>query len=443
MSKTIAIIGGGASGALVVLNLLKQATSPMQVLWFDNKQRFGKGLAYSTTDIAHLLNVRAINMSLFADEPMHFFNWLQKNNEPYHKNSFVPRSIYGNYICDTLHNLIQGNKLVSIDFINEEVIAINGLSYFEIVTRQKTYKAEQLVLAFGNFLPRHPRSLQSEFKSSKNYFRNAFDEKLIPCAVLKNAVTIVGSGLTMIDVVVSLQRNNFRGKINVISPHGYIPQAHSEQASQSAKFDIDETKKYSLLEVLHLVNKQIKNAKKNNTSLHSLIDALRPHVQILWQQFTLKDKQQFLRHLRHKWGVARHRASLDRMEIITQLIEAKQLHIIKGRIASIITNNNGFEVNYKTSNNEVLKFETEIIINCTGPESDFENIEMPLIQQLLKDEIIAVDDLHYGIKANADGEISERLFTLGSPLKGILWESTAIPEIRVQAKNIATILLAK
>ena len=443
MSKTIAIIGGGASGALVVLNILKQSTIPIHVLWFDEKQRFGKGLAYSTLDRAHLLNVKVSNMSVFEEEPLHFFNWLQKNNQSYDIDSFVPRCVYGKYITDTLHDLMNSNKLVTIDFIEEEVIAVNKNENFEIKTPSEVRNADQLVLAFGNFLPRHPRSLQTEFENSAHYFRNAFDEKLVNSSILKNDVTIIGSGLTMIDVVVSLHQNNYKGKIKVISPHGYIPKAHSEQPLPIIKIDINVTKKYSLLEIVRLVNQQLKNAKKNNTNWHFVIDALRPFVQNLWQNFTLKDKQKFLRHLRHKWGVARHRASSESIGIINQLLETKQLKVIKGRIELIKTKNNGFDVHYKTISNENLKFETEVIINCTGPESDFEKVEMPLIKQLLKDKIIAVDELHYGIKANAHGEISKNTFTLGSSLKGLLWESTAIPEIRVQAKNIATILLSK
>ena len=64
--------------------------------------------------------------------------------------------------------------------------------------------------------------------------------------------------------------------------------------------------------------------------------------------------------------------------------------------------------------------------------------------------LIDHDPLALGINALPTGEVLRYrggpvgwLFTLGATLKGVLWESTAVPEIRVQARALAETLLAQ
>ncbi|HYD84083.1 MAG TPA: FAD-dependent oxidoreductase, partial [Opitutus sp.] len=74
--KRVAIIGGGFSGASLAA-LLMQASPRPSVTLIERNARLGAGLAYGANDGAHLLNVRASNMSAFATEPDHFARWLK------------------------------------------------------------------------------------------------------------------------------------------------------------------------------------------------------------------------------------------------------------------------------------------------------------------------------------------------------------------------------
>jgi uncharacterized NAD(P)/FAD-binding protein YdhS len=255
MSKTIAIIGGGASGVLVVLNILKQSTGTIHILWFDAHNAFCKGLAYSTDDDVHLLNVRASNMSVFVDDPMHFANWLTQQQLPFSSQDFVPRTIYGQYLSSTFNELKDSNANVTITCLAEEVTAIikNGNEY--LISANKGYQAKQVVLAFGNFLPAHPRSIYTDFHHSNRYFQNAFSSQVVKSAINQESVLIVGSGLTMIDVVLSLKKHNYAGKITAISPHGYLPQAHIENPLSAITPYINEQQTYTLLQLFSLVNR--------------------------------------------------------------------------------------------------------------------------------------------------------------------------------------------
>lgn len=441
MIDTIAIVGGGISGTLVVLNCLKHAAKAITIHWYDKSNQFAKGYAYSTSNNLHLLNVRASNMSAFPDEPSHFINWLQKNNLPYAPTDFVPRTIYGNYICDTFNQFKAQNPLVTINQYPFEVTQINkSETDFEIITSSTKNNCHFVVFAVGNFLPAHPKSTNLDYTAQPNYFQNPFSKDITKHVNEAKSVTIIGSGLTMVDVVLTLSSNDYKGKINVISPHGYLPNSHSEPPHNAINPFLENTKKYTLLEVLSITNKQLKLAKKENNNWFGVIDSLRPFTQTLWLNFSLNDKKHFLRHLRHKWGVARHRSPQQSMYVVQNLINNHKLQLIKARLKSISFVNSQFQIDF--SNNSLNTINTDVLINCTGPESNFEKIDQPLIQNLLKSNIIACDGLKYGLNCTFEGEISPNFYTLGPPLKGILWESIAVPEIRQQALNLTLKIIA-
>ena len=438
MTHHIAIVGGGISGALTVLNCIKQCQSPLSIIWFDAENKYCKGYAYSLNSDIFLLNVRASNMSIFVDEPNHFVEWLSRFHPTYKPTDFVPRQVFGNYVESVFNELEQSNPFVTIHKVAEEVVSVHTKENGIELKATKTYAAQKLVLALGNFLPAHPASASKQYMSSENYSQNAFDFNLMNRLKLKDTITIIGSGLTMIDVVVALHHSSFKGKIQVISPHAYVPQSHQENALPSIPSFIDPNKKYSLLELVSLVNQKLKFAKQHHLSTFSVVDSLRPYLQGIWLNFSTAEKFQFMRHLRHKWGVARHRVPNQSMAIFNELASSHQLLMYKGRISDIKMDKSEFEITYSNSNQAYLSLKTEFIINCTGPESNYLTINNPLVKQLINDHIIEPDAIFYGLKAQKDGQLAQNIYSLGPPLKGILWESTAVPEIRLQARDLAS-----
>jgi len=62
---------------------------------------------------------------------------------------------------------------------------------------------------------------------------------------------------------------------------------------------------------------------------------------------------------------------------------------------------------------------------------------------------VSADEVGLGIRATPDfaaldreGHRSRWLMALGPPLKGTLWETTAVPELRAQAFRVAEVILA-
>ena len=162
-----------------------------------------------------------------------------------------------------------------------------------------------------------------------------------------------------------------------------------------------------------------------------------------------KEKRIFFRHLRPYWDMHRHRVPTNVFSVIEDMFSSKQLEVFAGRIIDYTEKDDKVTVIFKERGlSKPSSVEVAKVVNCTGSEMDFCQIEDPLIANLLKRGSITSDKLSLGLDAteagalkDANGNVSDLLYTLGPPLKGLLWETTAVPEIRKQAKNLACKLI--
>ena len=103
---------------------------------------------------------------------------------------------------------------------------------------------------------------------------------------------------------------------------------------------------------------------------------------------------------------------------------------------------------FRSRDQKIYEVTVGRVINCTGPLPDITKLERPLIKNLINRKLIHADEMRLGIDALADGTVlnmdlspSRHLFTIGSTLRGLLFESTAVPELRDQAKKLSLKLL--
>jgi uncharacterized NAD(P)/FAD-binding protein YdhS len=437
--KTVAIIGGGYSGTLTAIQLLKKSET-IAVKLINCNYPIAQGIAYSTGNYEHLLNVPAAKMSAFTNEPTHFINWLQTFEQPYSTVEFVPRSIYGKYLSAILKNYSSNVQLELIDATATNIIETEQGYEIQFNNHEGIF-ATDVVLATGNFMPAPPKLKNAAFLKSDFYFKNPWNDLFLKDIALQKNILLIGSGLTMIDCVLSLQSIGFKGKIIAVSPRGYIPKSHHHTAPYPDFYS--ELKGLRLAEIIHTVRKHLKFATVKESSWHAVIDSLRPHIQKIWLSFSAKEKQQFISHVRHIWGVARHRLPPYIHATISALINNEQLEIIGARIVDLEEENNAIVATLKLRANAIeKKIHISRVVNCTGPQSNYLALEDELITNLIASKMIVADELKMGIKATKEGEIisekSKKMYAIGSLLRGVLWETTAVPELRIQANNIAT-----
>jgi uncharacterized NAD(P)/FAD-binding protein YdhS len=443
--KSVAIVGAGFSGSLVAIHLMRQSVD-LRVTLIERRGRFGPGLAYSTTNDAHLLNVPAGKMSAFAAEPAHFLDWLRdrKYHTPPHltSESFVPRRLYGRYLEDLLEHEA-GSRVDRLRSIRSEVVGIRpnrGRAGMTLSDGSRT-DADLVVLALGNFPPVDPEVENQELYSTRYYRRDPWHPGALRNLDADAPVLLIGSGLTMVDVVMSLLAQEHTGKIHSISRHGLTPRHHA----QSLPLKPPELDSHSITAraLLRRVRDRIEEAPNETSGWRSIVDSLRPITQELWRRASPLERRRFHRHLRPWWDVHRHRVPPAIADRIAGAVQAGQLVFHTGRIGSYELNHRGVIVNLRSECDATSRIEVARVINCSGPATDYRKIKDPLVTQLIREGIVRPDPLRLGLDASADlrviggdGEASELVYAMGPPTKGALWEITAVPDLRTQAESL-------
>ncbi len=451
--KRITIIGSGASGTLLAANLLLNAADcPLEINLVERRENVGRGVAYSTVEACHLLNVPAAKMGAFATDAEHFYRWLDENDYDYQPTDFVPRKIYGEYLRDVLARAIANkNANARINLVDDEAVDIltddDGSGAQVILKSGEILFSDKVVLAFGNFPPPAPPVKDSAFTGADKYFPNSWDGRLDEKLAPADDVFIVGAGLSMVDVVLRLRQTGHSGKIFAISTRGLLPAVHRANRA-IAPLNGEITSQFKVTGILKTVREKIRETEAAGGDWRAVIDALRPVTQAAWLNLGAAEKQRFMRHLRRIWDVSRHRMPPECASVLNQMRAAKQLHVKKGRLREINSIENGrFQIVF-SSNGLRNVVTADAVINCMGSQSDLTRIDFPLIKNLLAEGTITTDALRLGVNALPDGRtldalggVSKTVYAIGTALKGVLWESTAIPEIRTQAHRMATALL--
>jgi len=455
----IAIIGGGLSGTLTAMQLLRNATSNKTIYLIEqDRYRMNRGIAYSSQLPFQPLNVPASAMGLFPERPLDFFEWLKANEQRYEKHlqlpvtkdHFIPRFIFGDYLKARLEEAeMLAAENVKLVKIYDKAIAVNktGKSYRISFKEHETISAAKVVLALGNAAPGNLPIQNTAFYESKNYVALPWSAKGLANLPSNAPLLLIGSSLTMVDLVGSLKEGGHTGKIYVVSRHGLLPQPFDVNTKPYPNLNIPAG--LSLLGLFRFIRNEIKQAEASGYSWRSVLDAMRDKLPAIWKGLSLADKKQFLRHVRPYWETHRHRMPASSATLLYELQQKGELELIAGTIADMEVTGENARVTIKKRKQTITQtIEVSRVINCTGPQSDYAKITLPLVQQLLASGYIKPDDLKLGLRTTPDGTLLNKdeipvagFYTLGPPRKATLYESTALREIRQQAKDLAHKLL--
>lgn len=451
-TPTIAIIGAGFSGICLAANLYQMADFPLRIILIGNPRTFGTGLAYSTLNPAHLLNVRAKNMSAFSQNPNHFVEWINSQAERFNfnllskelKDEFIPRCYYGLYLQDILNSMSVSSSTGSqVVLINDRATTLAESPNDLIINIQngQPISANIAVLAHGHIMPR----FHFNFDNSISLLENPWDFERYQIIPPNSSVLLLGTGLTMIDAALQLKSQGHTGKIYALSRRGLIPQLQLEDIAEY-KFD-ENLSSMNLRYLIKFIRNEINKVRDNPGTQQAIFKAIRLNANSIWAALSFREQKQFLRHCLPYWETQRHRIPPHISEFINQLTHQGSLEIIKGRILEV-KNGSAIIQPRNQINRTSLKIET--IINCTGPGKYQSDEKNPIIESLLSQGLAVVHDLGLGLKANPEGALintanipSDKLYTLGPPRKGTLFECTAVKEITQQSFDLAKLLLTQ
>lgn len=439
-SLKIGIVGAGFTGTSLIALINQLAKKPIEIFLFEKTGVFGPGIAYSTVLPCHLLNARASEMSLFEHESEHFVDWLKQNEIA--KNylnlqediatQFVPRFLYGNYLKEILEKIRFENKL-TIHFITAEAQGIIAhAKHLKLITTDKEIRVDKVILALGNSFPAIP---SFPLTPKERYMANPWNTAAFKAINSHDSVMLLGSGLSMIDAVLTLYHQQHKGKIFSLSRHGLLPLPHNTNKINPYFF----TKELptNLLKLTKFLRHESKALLSKGEDWRSLLNALRPFIPQVWRHLTQVDKNKFLRHGLAYWNIHRHRVPVSVMNSLIQLCHSQQLEILKGRLLEFKDEIASVK---QRGSNEVLPLHVQWLINCTGPSLNMKNVPDALIQSLIRQKLAIWDQPQnlslkvssVGALVNAKGIASSSLYAAGPVCKGAQWESTAVPEIRKQ-----------
>jgi uncharacterized NAD(P)/FAD-binding protein YdhS len=440
----VAIIGGGFSGVMTAVHLLRRCLPTTSILLIERGEHLGRGLAFGTHTAEHLLNVPAKSMSAFADEPSHFLEWLQRHkNAEISPGSFVSRQWYGEYVNGLLAEQLRRPDSPSLRCVREEVVTIErqNEALRLTMTDASHHQARLVVLAVGNFPPPDPMPLRK--LSSRRYARYAWSPETLDGIEDSESILLIGSGLTAIDQVVALKGRGFQGTIYMLSRRGLLPALHKPGSVWPAEWT--DQLPGSTRPLVAEVRRQVRLAAERGVDWRAVIDSVRPATQRIWKSLNLTERKRFLRHVRCFWEVHRHRLAPEIGQVLDELRQSGRLIMKAGRVLECVEHDGHVEITYRgreSASAETVRVSR--IVNCTGHETDARKIDSPIVKSLLANNLARVDSSALGLDINDAGAVidaaglaSKSLFALGSVRKGLLWESTAVPEIRLQAQSLA------
>jgi uncharacterized NAD(P)/FAD-binding protein YdhS len=393
--------------------------------------RAGRGTAYSTTEAAHLLNVRAEGMSAWPDAPGDFADYF--SGEGGDRRGFARRRLFGRYLTAILEEAV-ASGLVQLHRQRANAAAVDGDGWRLALADGSEIAASALALAQGN---QPPEPLAIAAKAGERFIGNPWSEEAKAAVGDATAaggdVLLIGTGLTMIDLVLSLGAAGHRGRIVALSRRGLVPRAHAD--FNPAPVPIEEVPRGDLRKLFRWLRRR-----GGEMGWRAAVDSLRPHSHALWQALGDADQGRFLRHARPWWDVHRHRIAPEIAGQIADLVAEGRLEIVAGRIAEARPVYGAIEVRIARRggrSSEVTEF--AYAFNCTGPLGAIARTRDPLLRGLLDGGVVAPDRLGMGIEVDGNSRVAaaRRLWALGPLTKGRYWEIVAVPDIRGQAAAVA------
>jgi uncharacterized NAD(P)/FAD-binding protein YdhS len=426
---------------------LVRECSNVSVVIVEPRERLGIGVAYATDCPWHVLNVPAANMSAKADDPDDFLRWLGERSERFDGSSFVPRATYGDYLTSIAARAAEASgsrwrhpRAAGWDAaIEADRVAVT-------LSSGERLHADALVLAWGNGEARRWSRLADRCRDSAAFFDSAWRPGALTACDPFGEILLIGSGLTAIDAALGLRHGGHRGTVHMVSRRGLMPREHrspSVRARASAR-------PTALRESIRATRADARESASVCGDWRPAVDGMRGSTNALWQALTTAEQRRFLAHLLPYWNAHRHRMAPEVAEHISAWVAAGDVRPLAGRIEAITPVGDRLSVSVRPRGGGPARaLRVARAIDCSGNEYDVNRSSNPLVRRLIERGLMQPSRAGIGPCVATDGSLigssgpSQRIFTVGPVRFGALVETTAIPEIREQVRDLARLLTSR
>jgi uncharacterized NAD(P)/FAD-binding protein YdhS len=445
--RRVAIIGAGFSGTMAAIHLRRVLPADHVITLFERTGRFARGPAYAATPTPYLLNVRARNMSALPDDPEHFDRWIagQAANAPQEIRAtaagvFATRRLYGRYLRALLYQeMTQSGGRVQLCADEAVSVTPEGDGWRLHCATGREVAAASVVLAVGNLTARDA--------ADGVVFHDPWTAEATAGLRPDEGVLIIGTGLTMVDLALGLRARGFGGPLIALSRRGLVPQRHLPPGPAWPCAPFTAAERGSARRLLRAVRGRVAEAAARGVDWRSVIDAMRPATAALWQGLPPPERARFLQHVRPYWDVHRHRMAPPVADGLAALLNAGGLRLHRGRVRAVAIADGPLgrmaEVtiqDHGAAGTQVLAVQR--MIHATGTGSGLAGDG--LIGGLIGAGLARMDACGLGLEVTdtlhvvtRDGAAVPGLRALGPIVRGVFWECTAVPDIRLQAQALA------
>ncbi|WP_454726079.1 MULTISPECIES: FAD/NAD(P)-binding protein [Cupriavidus] len=453
----IAIVGGGMAGTLTAIRLLRDTRAPLAIQIFEPRAEVGRGLAYSTPDPAHYLNGPALNFSLFPEALDDFSLWLTRHGHAAAADAadaFAPRSVYGDYLQDTLARALAGAAgRATLAHIRTEITDLTiGVPHRVRGADGRAWDADHIVLATGVQPARPALAQDPALAAAGRYVPDPWQPEALAALAGARTVALAGTSLTMLDVVATLERLGFAGTYHAFSRRALLPWLRHGvgpcddflgAAGPAARA------RPTARDVVRRVRDQCRALTAQGQDWQRVPPALREHIGPLWAAASVPERQRFLRHARPFWDNLLHRAAPPTHAVLAAVRAQGRLQVHAARVTGV--EDSGGRLALRLSRALPAVPAVDALVNCTGAEYGWHaGNERALVRNLLARGIVRPAAAGSGLDGDARGTVFDRggravpgLSALGAPLRGTLWESGTIIDVRNQAAALSARLAAE
>ncbi len=261
-------------------------------------------------------------------------------------------------------------------------------------------------------------------------------------------VVLVGTGLTMVDRVITLLKTGHKGEILAVSRRGLLPRTHAPTSPLPLGVgDIPFGAPMSVL--TDWMRSLAERARKRGGTWRDAVDGVRPHVKAIWRSLPLAERARFLRHAATLWDVHRHRIPPQSATIIEEALSTGQMRLMRAAFLGAARDRNGQAsvTVRRIGQRNHTRLDAAMVFDCRGIRRDPARHASPLIAGLLASGSARIDPLGIGLDVDAScrligrsGRASDRIFAIGPVSRAAFWEITAVPDIRDQAQKLAAAL---
>ncbi|TGQ13559.1 FAD/NAD(P)-binding protein [Mesorhizobium sp. M00.F.Ca.ET.217.01.1.1] len=445
----VVILGGGFTGAAVAWHLARQPARP-SITVIEPRPFLGGGLAYSSEEPSHRVNVPASRMSLSPDEPEHFSRWLAHNGEAGRDQDavwrngdvFPRRRVFGRYVAEHLAPYLKTGAIRHVRDRASEVKR-NGDGWI-VASSGQPMAADMVVLAMTHPPPDTPAALKP-IADAPGFIADVYSADALRSITPEASVLIVGSGLTSADTVAELDRRGHRGRILAVSRRGLRSRGHPLVRGEPFG-DFTSTPAATALGLLENIRSTLAAADARGVNWQSVFDQLRLQGPVIWSALKEDQRTRLVRRLRAFWDVHRFRIAPQ----VEAVLDHRRTEGTFDNIAASLvgSNDDGDDLAVTLRRRGQRQFETmhfDAVINTTGPAHGKTLRTNPALRALADAGLIRIDSHGLGIATGRDsravgpdGEPVPGLFIAGPLARGTFGELMGLPEVARHAQAVAS-----